>query len=289
MRCTSVEKFLPLYVAGDLAGQRAERRVTNHLATCERCRGLATGYEASRNLVRDAATLPPDFDGAFYEELRSSVLAEIRRGGTRLAPPAPRAVFAAFFNARFAYAASLAFLIATLAALSLQSYKGRKFADDTRQNTLADANRERTVTPQATATPLPTGATSGERQTLSPINDRTREDENKGSQLANLPSSPKRRAKEDNVRNEAQRSVNLAEHTPSRAQQNPLAPIIAPPPQNTAVNATANAQEIARGGGDGGGATDAPEVSRIEMQTSDPNIRIIWLSPRPDAVVQPLK
>jgi hypothetical protein len=40
----------------------------------------------------------------------------------------------------------------------------------------------------------------------------------------------------------------------------------------------------------GSAPIDAPEVSRIEIQTSDPNIRIIWLSPKPDdAATQPLK
>ena len=36
------------------------------------------------------------------------------------------------------------------------------------------------------------------------------------------------------------------------------------------------------------GTAAQPEVSRIEIQTSDPNIRIIWLSPKIEAA-QPLK
>lgn len=250
MKCTRAEKFLPLYVAGDLAGRRTARRVASHLATCERCRAVAEEYDASRNLVCAVATLPPDFDGAFYEELRRSVLAEIKRERPRLAPPAP-AGFASLFNtARFAYAASLVLIIAAVAALSLYSYLGRKSEDAARpQNVIADVNRERTGTPSATATPLSTQApTGGARQTV------------------------------------RQRRVDLLKHTPAHAKRNPPAPeIVAAPGEHAA--------EIARNssGNSGGETTVAPEVSRIEIQTSDPNIRIIWLSPKPDAVAQPLK
>lgn len=84
--------------------------------------------------MRAATTLPPDFDGAFYEGIRRGVLAEIER--PRLAPPPP-ARFASFFNARFAYAASLAFVIAAVAALSLHSYVGRKSEEVARKNMLS--------------------------------------------------------------------------------------------------------------------------------------------------------
>jgi hypothetical protein len=274
MRCTRVEKFLPLYVAGDLAGRRAGRRVTNHLATCERCRGAAEEYEASRNLLRVAATLPPDFDGAFYEELRRSVLTEIKREHTRLAPPAR---IASLFNARFAYAASLAFLLAVVAALSLHSYVGRTSVDTAppQKHMIADTNHERSGTTEAT--PVSTQAKEGGRQTLSPLVETTRENKKHGSQVAQL-SSSQRRANNGRAQNETQRSVNSLKHTASYAKRNPLAPVVAATAENKEQIASINV------------ATDAvPEVSRIEIQTADPNIRIIWLSPKPDATEQPLK
>jgi Putative zinc-finger len=282
MRCTRVEKFLPLYVAGDLAGRRGERRVANHLATCASCRARAAEYDASRNLLRAAVTLPPDFDGAFYDELRRSVLDEIKRGGTRLAPPAPNG-FATFFNARFAYAASLALIAAAVAALSLHSYVGRKSADEARRELLAKSNRERTATPAATATATPgsTPAQGDAGQTPSPLVETTRENGSRGSQAAKSPSL-RRRTGEGNAQDETGRSVNVAKHAPSHARRNPLAPTVAAPDERTG--------EIARGGSHDGETSAAPEVSRIEIQTSDPNIRIIWLAPRPDdAVAQPLK
>jgi hypothetical protein len=277
MRCTRVEKFLPLHVAGDLAGRRAERRVANHLTTCERCRGLTEEYEASRKLVR-AATLPPDFDGAFYESIRRSVLAEIERGRTTRHAPPPFAGFTALRGARFAYAASLALAVVAVAALSLHSYVGQKSKDGARtQNLLADVKGERRARPATMATPISTQARGDERQTRSPVHEVRRETASRESQVA---ASPRRRAYEGNSQTGAVRSSYTTKHTPSHARRNPLTPIVA---------ATAeHAEEIASGGA-GSETNAAPKVSRIEIQTSDPNIRIIWLSPKPDGVAQPLK
>jgi hypothetical protein len=272
MRCTRVEKFLPLYVAGDLAGRRAERHVARHLATCESCRGLAEEYDASRDLVRDAATLPPDFDGAFYAEIRRSVLAEITRERTRLAPPPASNVFASLFNARFAYAASLILLFATVAALSLYSYIGRK-------SEIATANRERIGTPEATPVPTRTTA-SNDGRSVAPVEATVAEAKNGGSRQTAKPLSLKRRANSGNAQNETQRSLNPVNNAPVHAKRNPRAPVVAAPDEHTAEIAISNS---------GSATTAAPEVSRIEIQTSDPNIRIIWLSPRPDAVTEPLK
>jgi hypothetical protein len=286
MRCTRVEKFLPLYAGGDLAGRRAARRVENHLATCESCRAAAADYDASRNLVR-AATLPPDFDGAFYEEIRRSVLAEIKRERPRPTPPIFDG-FAALFNARMVYAASLALVVATVAALSLYSFVGRKSKDDAHmQNMIADATRERSAQTAATATPDSTQAKGDERQTLSPFKEMTRGTGSRGPQVTSqatsqVPKSPstRRHANNDNTQTASQRSVDSAKRTASYAKRNPLAPNISATVENT--------EEIARRSS--GDETDAaPEVSRIEIQTSDPNIRIIWLSPKPDASAQPLK
>jgi hypothetical protein len=71
----------------------------------------------------------------------------------------------------------------------------------------------------------------------------------------------------------------LTSNTPSNARRSPLALNAA-----EAKRAT-NPQGLARGS-DGIGALT--EVSRIEIQTSDPNIRIIWLAPGTDSA-QPLK
>jgi hypothetical protein len=280
MRCTRVEKFLPLHVAGDLAGRRAERHVARHLATCERCRELAAEYDASRGLVRDAATLPPDFDGEFYAGIRRSVLDEIARQHTRLAPPPAPSVFAPLFNMRFnmrfAYAASLVLIVAAVAALSLYSYVGRK-------PDIANVNREHIGTPGATPVPTRTTA-SNDGRSVDPGEETLAEAKSKESRQTAKPLSLPRRVNSSssngNAQNETQRSLNLVKDAPARVRRNPPAPSVAAPDVQTA--------EIANNS-NGVATNAAPEVSRIEIQTSDPNIRIIWLSPRPDAVTEPLK
>ncbi|HYO99881.1 MAG TPA: zf-HC2 domain-containing protein [Pyrinomonadaceae bacterium] len=274
MRCTRVEKLLPLQVAGDLAGRRA-RAVANHLTTCAECRRSASRYDASRNLLREAA-LPPDFDGAFYEDIRRSVLERIKRDRT-LAPPAP-AGFASLFNARLAYAASLAFIVLA-AALALHSYTRRTSDDSARDKITANVNLERAAPPGAT--PETTRATrrGDDPQTLSSINERARDRAGKGARAAVKSSLPKRGTIEGNARDAVRPDFGLTKHTPSRVERNSLAP-------NLARRAQPNAEELAVRDVT---ETAESEVSRIEIQTSDPNIRIIWLSPRPDAVAQPLK
>jgi hypothetical protein len=206
------------------------------------------------------------------------VLDEIRRTRT-LAPP-PFFRFASLFNARFAYAASLALIVAAVAALSLQSYVGRKSADAAQQNFFANANPERIVTPAATTTPTSTQAKGDERGILSPVNKTAREDGRREAQAAEL-SSPKRRAKDGHTQNETQpQSVELVKHAPAHVKPNRQARVV------VAALVMTSAEEIAINRSE---TNAAAEVSRIEIQTSDPNIRIIWLSPRPDDPAQPLK
>ncbi|HLL71030.1 MAG TPA: zf-HC2 domain-containing protein [Pyrinomonadaceae bacterium] len=282
MRCTRVEKLLPLHVAGDLAGRRA-RAVANHLATCEACRRSASAHDASRNLLR-AATLPPDFDGAFYEEIRRSVLDQIRRDRTLAPPPSPN-IFASLFNARFAYAASLAFVIIA-AALALNSYS-RRTTDESAQDKVsanvnrADVNLESPAPPQALTAETPQATRDQVAQTPTPSEADAGETRSGGSLAAGSKSSfPKRRTRRESARVEARLSFASTKLTTSRGKRNSLAPHAAPRIQPNAGELAARDETT---------TAAESEVSRIEIQTSDPNIRIIWLSPRPDAVAQPLK
>jgi hypothetical protein len=279
MRCTRVEKLLPLHVAGDLDGRRA-RAVANHLATCEACRRTASDYDASRDLLR-AATLPPDFDGAFYEEIRSSVLDRIRRDRT-LAPP-PSSIFASLFNARFAYAASLAFVIIA-ATLALYSYTRRTSDDGARDKMIAganraDVNRERDAQPTAT-TETARAARGSEPQTSSTMKEAVKETIDEGSRLASKSSPRGQRSLRNGAQDGERPSFALTRHTPSGVKRNPLAPSVArtirPKKEELAARSETTAEAA------------QPEVSRIEIQTSDPNIRIIWLASKAEAA-EPLR
>lgn len=273
MKCTRVEKFLPLYVAGDLAGRRG-RTVENHLATCEECRLSADEYRASRDMF-SAATLSPDFEGAFYDEIRNSVLAQIRHDHT-LAPPF---AFYRFFNTRLAYAASLSLLLIA-AALTLHSYVRRTSEDGERAPVIANVERERPTPPTALKTPQAAWPESDERRTARPFKESARVATSK-ARRATKSSLPGVRTGIENARNKAKAVLPFAPHTPPAVGRNPHALTVA-------AAGRAKAEEINAGSGNNGETNAPPEVSRIEIQTSDPNIRIIWLSRGVEDSAQPL-
>ena len=280
MKCTRVEKFLPLYVASDLAGRR-ERAVENHLAACEKCRLAAVAYRASRELFH-AAALSPDFDGAFYEELRSSVLARITRDRRRPAPPRG---FFTLFDARLAYAASLVlFFIA--AALALHSYTrgASEEGAQQQQQLIAATNRGRTATPAMSETPPSAQPGDDKRPTPRPAHESARGASSNARRGAAKSSLPAARVHIERARNEAQPGLPSTSHAPYQVKRNPHATVIA------ATLTTRAAEEMAATLAGVRIGTSAPRgVSRIEMQTSDPNIRIIWLAPETEAPARPLK
>lgn len=267
MKCTRVEKFLPLYTAGDLKGSRRRRAVEQHLAACALCRRAALEYQESREMFR-AAALSTDFDDAFYEELRSSVLARIRRDRGRLAPPS---AFPGRFGARFSYAASLV-LLALVAALALHAYMRRTPEGGARQNAIADAKRAQPPAPALTESSAPARPRSGDVQTPRPFGESARETTGKRRRAAES-SFPQPGANAERARNGSAARLRMTGRTPATDARKPLVPA-------TAATARKGVAEMAATGvGVSAGTIARPGVSRIEIQTSDPNIRIIWLSP----------
>lgn len=76
MNCTHVKKILPLYAGGDL-GSKDQIAVAAHLGTCASCRLLAEGYGRSQELLLSYDA--PEFGSAFFDGIRSAVLAEHAR------------------------------------------------------------------------------------------------------------------------------------------------------------------------------------------------------------------
>lgn len=306
MKCTRVEKFLPLYVADDLKGRRRKRAVEKHLAACEGCRRAAAEYHASRELF-GADALAPDFEEAFYEEIRNSVLTRIGSDRT-LAPPRR---FSRLFDARFAYAASLALLL-IFAALAFQSYTRRTAEVGARHKMTANANHEPPATPAmikppatiktpAMIEPTPTIATpmiettpaassgNDERPTPRPAGEYAGGTTG-AERRAPKSSTQKLYANVESARNEAQAGSPSRRRAPSHAGRNPHdAPAVVVVAAATAATQRANARELAASGGRAGAAGAQPEISSIEIQTADPNIRIIWLSANTEDAVRPLK
>ena len=74
MNCRRIEEMIPLYVEGDLEADRAEL-VSAHLKSCLACSRLAGGFDESQEWLRSYT--PPAFDSSFFNGLKNGVLARI--------------------------------------------------------------------------------------------------------------------------------------------------------------------------------------------------------------------
>jgi hypothetical protein len=249
MNCTKIEKLLPLYAGGDLAGRQSSE-VRAHLSSCDGCRNLAEEFAASRERARNLAV--PEFGAEFYEQLRGAVLAEIN------SRPASRpSVFQSLrylFAARPAMAASLA----TLALFGLLSFA--------LYSSLVKSYRTLPVIEQGMANfnldVLGEGAGG-----------RTSEDDGTSNGARNGQTGfITTTTTTTTARNIARRRSG---RTPEAMRQENSAP------QNTGTAGSTVAQDTAQADGAAGDETTQQAVARMDIQTSDPNIRIIWLTRKP--------
>ncbi|HYO91436.1 MAG TPA: zf-HC2 domain-containing protein [Pyrinomonadaceae bacterium] len=237
MNCTKIEKLLPLYVGGDLSGRDASH-VASHLSSCDGCRAIAQEFEASRERLSNFAV--PEFGAEFYEQLRGAVMSEIN--SRPAARPSMLQTLRAFFPARPALVASLATL-ALFCALSFALY--RSLVNDepglaALEQSMANLNLE-----------MP--AVDGARPVSSDV---VSDSPRAGRTVFTAGNIARRKAVRGNPTNALPEtsSPEIADAASSAARQ--------------AVRQTsgATADEATR-----------QVVARMDIQTSDPNIRIIWL------------
>lgn len=263
MNCERAAAFLPLHAAGDLEAARA-REVASHLTACEGCRRLAAEISESRALLVEAFETP-EFGAEFYSGIRSSVLEKISRDRE---PPTPSFV-AALFGRRAAYATAFAVALFVL-ALALQHFRV-----GVRETTQEFAHK----TPQSVDAPKQ--AQQGDA-VLSPQTDdmKSRTTPQRAEVAASSRRGTTRRDALDRrrepmptpVMRDDERAM-IAQVTPSSVNGSREASESAPP-ANSASSASTT-------------AAAAPEVARIEIQTADPNIRIIWLAPQKSEAPDP--
>jgi hypothetical protein len=106
MNCKHVQELLPLFVGGDLEPKRA-KLVTSHVQSCAECSSAADEYRETRQLLQLFA--PPPFSDAVYTGIRQRVLREI--GQETTAPALPQLV-ASLFRPRIRWAVATALLLA---------------------------------------------------------------------------------------------------------------------------------------------------------------------------------
>ena len=248
MDCKRMTRMISLYVAGDLVGE-PEREAAAHLAACQACRQLAEEFSESGSLLTQACA-QPQFEAEFYAGIRNAVLGKIaldRIGSKPL-------IFGRLWRRRWVYAAAFAALIVAVVALQL-------FRSTSREP------RNVALTPPATR---PTAFDQTRRNSSS--SGRLSESKQQSDRAARQ-TRPSHRlfARTDSRRVDSQIETRKPEGLDAagtaRDNRKESAPVTLSSVASVAPRASS-------------------EISRIEIQTADPNIRIIWLAPqesqRPD-------
>lgn len=254
MKCNQVEELLPLYAKNDLDSPTARSLVT-HLQSCPACVEFAVEYKAVWHMLD--LYQPPEFSETLHEEIRRNVLSEIKKEQAKpgLLPRLASLLLRPKYVGVIPALLILAFGI--IGFLSLNNLTGDN-------SSLATLDRNDVVTKQSQIEPQ----YEVKPPELQPV---TKE---------------KEKASKTNVRNislHQNRVVNFKPSIASRVRYN-----------QTKIRRTrtfGNPQSIAKietplnenqsGGLDTDSAfasVSAEKVLRMEMQTSNPNIRIILFS-----------
>ena len=250
MSCADIERRVALYAGGDLDGPSA-RDVERHLATCESCRALLTALRVQREAMGEwRAAAPSQHD---LDDVRTGVLAVIGRGDAR------RSIFDRVW---FAPSRLVAWGSAGLAAAALLVFA-----------VWMTMSRSQGVQPAQSAAALP-DRPEAQAALVMPA-----------PRTANATPAPAEQRAE--VRGEAPTSSSRAAATAEERQA------MRPRPEAARMG-TAGVSLASASRDVGGEVRTAAEVShappgpvrRIEFQTADPNIRIIWLLPEqaPDPI-----
>jgi hypothetical protein len=249
MNCKQIQELLPLYVGRDLEEKRT-RLIATHLESCKECAGSAAEYEETYRLLQGFA--PPTFSEATFDGIRRQVWREIEREEATQSLPQ---LIAGLFRPRLSWAVATA----VLAAVSLFAfYFIANRANERREFAQVQPAESPTQKPKehASNSPLP----ASQENNASLIKDA---DRNRGSETAmkgagdNKPPTQRRRR----LGAVADRQA-VAVITPDRKGVEPS------PQANNPGESDASPQ-------DPGGSQ---KMLRVEMQTKDPNIRIIWFS-----------
>jgi len=241
MKCTHAEKLIPLFAGDDLPARQAGA-LRRHLESCANCRRIAAEFEESREWLRGLAA--PQFDEAMLDDLRDSVLKEVGRIENRsrwLQWIVPG------WNPQFAASMAVLLLIAIFAAYA---YRGR------RPRAVPDKKDVVNVNQDGKAKDSPGGA-------------RRNDDEFKA------PPSPV-----PAQRSPRKRVDRIIEDPPLKPVQPPDQVIANVKPAPAPINIESIIEPPPGGGMPKADVALNREMTRIEFQTADPNIRIIWLTPK---------
>ena len=248
MNCKNIEPLLSLYVGRDLEEDQS-RLVAAHLQSCTKCTLVADEYAGDRQLLQGYE--PPLFSDEIYAGIREQVLNEIEREShAHVRPGIFSQLVLALVQPRMRWVTAALLLAISVTALYLSRNPLRQLPNDKQ---VAVPTRE------------PKQADSRTRSEKSKASAGSSSFLNKGQVPMTITRGPITR----------KRGANPGVVATNRSREFD---------KTTKVDSSTNDRVVPRVVGVSQ-PSSAPAPLRVEMQTSDRNIRIIWLSgQRPSAV-----
>lgn len=241
MNCKQAEELLPLYAGRDLEEKRAAL-VTEHVQTCTACARVADEYRESVQLTEQLA--PPVFSEAVYSGIRQRVLREIE---TEVAAPGWSQTVAGVFRPRIAWSIASVLLIIVSFAIYFMMNRGN--------NEQELAHTAPAKVPLGTREPSNSGPQRNKRADLPPSVNTG----GKKQQVAGVPQAQRKRSRDTLADRVKAVGANSPDARPTANNVSPQ-PSSLPDPRVFPQ----------------GDSAALVKTLRVEMQTKDPNIRIIW-------------
>jgi len=242
MNCKQIEKLLPLYAGRDLDAQ-SERLITAHIEACAACAATAGEYQQSRELLQEFA--PPAFSEDVYAGIRQNVWRQIETESTTVSVSE---LIAGWFRPRVIWAVASALLVAVL-VLGIFLIGNRSRTQQTVVINAPEMNRNRS-SKQIVAIP------PHEKSSPSPLAQR---EGVKGPRQVYIGHSERR----GDRKRAPDRLNTLVANAPDALPKTSGSPRLGTPSDP-----------------DPSPARDSVKTLRMEIQTKDPNIRIIWFAQR---------
>jgi hypothetical protein len=249
MNCKQVEKLLPLF--GDDLSERLEQPLSRHLKSCASCAAAAGDYRQSAELLQEFAA--PVFSDDLFAEIRRNVWQQIK---TEPPPRSLREMFRAWLHppmAPMVWAAAMALLVAVL-ALGIY-FMGRGVSAP---GAIADGNSLKPNAYHETA-----GKTLHIDKPATPLSPR------EGGGTRHQGAYGRNRRKLDR-RRAPDRALSLALNSP-----------------DPATSKREGSTQVDSSFDPGGAVSGSAKTLRLEMQTRNPNIRIIWFTQKEPKSLSP--
>jgi hypothetical protein len=272
MNCHKATQQIPLFIEADL--ETAEmQQVSLHLEACHACREIAAEFQSSQSSFR--AVTAPVFDEAILVEMRAAVQYAIAQTTTR--PPFVEWL-PSVWTWKVAFAASIALLL--LSGIVMYRREGEE-----QHQPHVTANRQVKAVPSASPVLKEDLAKSflGNRRVLQPRMGRNNpalgevraSEHNPGTNAIKYPSPERTTESDDQMIAASLAPAGVDTFPPTNSGGDGFILPLAPAAENAAE--APNLKLV----------SPEPEMLRMEFQTADPNIKIIWLTPKEPARTTP--